>query len=418
LEDGKDCLKKIENKSAFDYNCFMKNFLIDAENLERFEKKVKAIQRKAEKLGVEAPKYSVVRRFEREFKKQFHKYTIPYVEIAIEDAKVVMDGWVFAATIDHREPLNIIRVNPTYDGSADLTAYSTAKSVCEHCSRQRSRKNTYIMTSESGDLKQVGSSCIKDFLGHPSAEFYAELYEFVSLLAEEDKEERLFGRYTPSYNVRDVVEAAAMFVRLKGYRSKAMGCPTSGSVLDYFELNETQYKEKYGEKCPSVTDVDKGLANKAIDLVKSFNEKDLKNTFNYNLRVLVDGDRVFAKDLGMICYLPELVSRTLEEQKKRWELERKAKEGVEESKYIGNVGERMTLNATYMGKIYLGSNMFNDSYLHKFIVDGNSVVWSSANTMEDVNVGQVIEITGTVKNHKTFRDIKQTAITRCKVKVL
>lgn len=396
------------------------SYLIDESNFERFKKKVKTIQNKARKLGVKAPEYKVIRTFEREFKRNFSTYKIPYVEIEIVEDKVAMAGWSFAATIEHRSPANIIRVSLKYEGSADLNFYRSAKSICEHCGTSRTRKNTYIMTSESGSMVQVGTSCIKDFIGHPTAEYYAELYEFVMAI-EDDNEERDLSmtKYKPSFSVKDVLEMASNLIRTEGYVSKKMsGTPTSSLVFAAMSTTKQNYEKMFGGKYPEVTESDKEMAQKCIDLVKSFDSVDIKNVFNANLRVLVEGEYIFQQDFGMICYLPEMFTKTLEEKVKRWEKEKAEKESRAKSDFIGSVSEKVTIQATYLGKIYLGYNGFNDSYLHRFKSGENDIVWSSVNNLEDVNVGQVIEITGTVKDHQIYKEAKQTRLTRCKVRVL
>lgn len=398
---------------------FFMTHIVHANNFDRFEKKVKAIQNKAAKLGLEAPKYTVVRRFTKEVVQDHSRYEIPCVELDIVDAKVAMSGWSFAATIDHKETTNIIRMSPKFEGDQSrLLAYSNAKSVCEHCKTSRLRKNTYIMASENGALMQVGTSCIKDFIGHPTAEYYAELYELLMIFDQEERE-RGFGKYKRSFDVRSVLEVASSLVRTKGYVSRNMkGMPTSTGTLMAMTLSDKAYTEMFGGKAPEVTDADKKMAQDCIDLVMSFDENDLKNVFNHNLRTLVEDGYVLETEFGMICYLPEMLSKTLTKKAEQWEKEKAEREARAKSDFIGSVSEKVIVQASYLGKIYLGSNHFSDSYLHRFKSGENQIVWSSANTLENFTAGQTVEITGIVKDHQTYRDVKQTRLTRCKVKSL
>lgn len=63
--------------------------------------------------------------------------------------------------------------------NAQLGAYREAEPCCEHCNKKRQRKDTYVVRhTETGETKQIGSTCLEDFTGIDPAKvlFLAQVY--------------------------------------------------------------------------------------------------------------------------------------------------------------------------------------------------------------------------------------------------
>ena len=108
-------------------------------------------------------------------------------------------GWVFVATLDHeadegadegtairRAPVGsrlISRIGEeaaTAVESADLTAYRHGGNDCDHCGFNRRRKQTYVLyEAETGELRQIGSTCLKDYTGAHNPERIAAWAEWL-----------------------------------------------------------------------------------------------------------------------------------------------------------------------------------------------------------------------------------------------
>ena len=84
-------------------------------------------------------------------------------------------------------------------------------------------------------------------------------------------------------------------------------------------------------------------------------------------------------------------------------------------RHLGNVGEKLTVLVT-VERIRDFEPYRNGGAPSRFHVlratTGEQLVWRSSSTRLDV--GTVATITGTVKEHGLYRDIRQTIITRCK----
>lgn len=124
-----------------------------------------------------------------------------------------------------------------------------------------------------------------------------------------------------------------------------------------------------------------------------------------------------------------------EEEEKR-EAERKAREAEEEaarkaeeerikaekaiSQYVGTEGERIDMQATYIGSASFDVPSFSGfgmdtMYIHMFKDgNGNKLVWKTGKGIGLERETQV-SLRGTIKAHSEYKDEKQTVLTRCKI---
>jgi hypothetical protein len=83
----------------------------------------------------------------------------------------------------------------------------------------------------------------------------------------------------------------------------------------------------------------------------------------------------------------------------------------DESQFVGTVGERIVVEVTVEKNITL-EGYYGIQHMHVMRSDdGNVFVWST--TAKDWAVGSKKNIKGTVKEHKTYRNVRQTVLTRC-----
>lgn len=82
------------------------------------------------------------------------------------------------------------------------------------------------------------------------------------------------------------------------------------------------------------------------------------------------------------------------------------------SEFVGAIGERLDLDLTVVKAIQL-DGYYGVSTLHTMVDNcGNEYVWTtSSKTLEE---GVTYHVKGTVKDHKTYKNTKQTILTRCR----
>lgn len=123
----------------------------------------------------------------------------------------------------------------------------------------------------------------------------------------------------------------------------------------------------------------------------------------------------------------------IEAENARYEAERKEHERIEAehkaaeaarkavSRFIGQEGDKITAVCTYDHTAWYEMHMgwmTQTMYIHTFRDEnGNVLIWkTSSNSLPDFSEGDQVEVKGTVKEHSTYKDEKQTVLTRCKVK--
>lgn len=118
------------------------------------------------------------------------------------------------------------------------------------------------------------------------------------------------------------------------------------------------------------------------------------------------------------------LQKEIEEQKAREEAEQeriKAEKAM--SQYIGNIGDKIKVHATYIKTAFYSFRMGwmeQTMYVHTFKDEsGNTLVWkTSSNSLPDLEEGMKVELSGTIKEHSEYKEEKQTSLIRCKVKEL
>lgn len=128
----------------------------------------------------------------------------------------------------------------------------------------------------------------------------------------------------------------------------------------------------------------------------------------------------------------EAQEREVEERRQRAEAEKKAREEAERleqerieaqkkrSQYIGEVGERINIEAVYEYTAWFTVKGFYGGeeimYIHNFRAGDNKLIWKSSKGRPTlIEDGDKIQLIGTVKEHKEYKGEKQTSLTRCRM---
>ena len=126
---------------------------------------------------------------------------IKMVKVEIEGRMPVFNGWKFLASIEHNtsriddrflkenQPRNYINATAWLDDREIQVIESQREFLqdcpanCEHCDLPRNRNQTFLLeNTETQEQKQVGSSCIDDFLGHDSLKKALWFFELDDIL--------------------------------------------------------------------------------------------------------------------------------------------------------------------------------------------------------------------------------------------
>lgn len=277
---------------------------------------------------------------------------------------------------------------------------------CDHCGKKRHRKTTYIIRDEeSGEVSQIGSSCVEPFAGiSPPLLTATELNDD-------------FGEYddlpfkSRSLPVKPVLNLAlAMTDEGEDYISRSKeyeygADSTATTLLNYLrggELPKTSLVRERSERLRESKKVD--------ELIKDIEELSGDSEWEENLKTLVRGEYVSEKNIPLLVSSVVVARRKREESKKV-----KFKPG-----FAGKVKERLKpqrlkvvskLTRSQPGYGY-GSGMVKRDIITFRNSDGQMLTFFGSREYK-MSEGDEVELKGaTVKSLGQFKGVDQTVISR------
>ena len=408
----------------------MNKFAIYEENIPKFEKALNRIKNKCIKYNCPFVYNTVGEEFKTETISRLedgtplaHDIEITRRFIIIEvEAHPVIANWELVASLEHTKGGNIIH---SINNNINIPErYYNVAPYCEHCNTNRRRKNSFIIHNiKTNEFKQVGKTCLSDFTGNVDAEWLASFYSMFEKLATFEAPQGGYNNNMRYFPVIDLLAYTVAVTNIYGYCKSDSKNATSETVKDFYIVSECKgypfgdvterIKEKMQAVNFKVTEEDTATAAKIIAYVNSIEDT---NNYIHNIKTLCASDMVAYKNVNLLvsaitCYNRELERKAKEEARKK---------EVGKSKHIGNVKDRLTISVASWRCLTSWCNCYDGynetaTFLYQFIDnDGNIFTWKTQKHFDEDATLQ--EITGTVKAHNVFRDVKQTELTRCKVK--
>ena len=156
------------------------------------------------------------------------------------------------------------------------------------------------------------------------------------------------------------------------------------AALDWFRYQPTRYAEFLGWYLPSDIEMPMPLPS-GVEPVKLYWDK------------VCDEDGEYFKDKAEIkAYVDTLIY------------------DAGTSEWLGNVKERLTMELICT-RVHSFMNAYGESTLYVFEDDDGDVLTWTTSSSQDIEADHRYSISGTVKEHTTYRNMKQTVLTRCKV---
>lgn len=332
-----------------------------------------------------------------------------------------LNDWRFIATLEHTQSGNIINKCPDAKEIEVPKRYYNINPVCEHCNSKRARKNTYIvMNTKTGEFKQVGKSCLADFTGGLSAEAVARyLSMFEELLECESIQE---GHHYKMYiETEDFLRCVAETIRCFGYTRSVEDRSTRERAYQYYAFHKGFLASIYHDiviEELSQTDFDFNsktsaeYAHNALEWIRGLDESELSGNYMHNLSTVCNLEYISSSHYGILVSLFPTFDKELVKQAEQAEREKKAKKESENSEYVGEIKQRIKITVSAARCLTSWESEFGTVRLWKIVDEkGNIFIWKTSKMLPDV----IKEIVGTVKDHKMFRGVKQTELTRCRI---
>jgi len=390
------------------------DYFIPAHRVADFEAAIAKVSKKAEKI-IGEPILAIPLGWELvEVKNAWVR--MHHFHVTVYDLK--FSGWEFVASIDsYKDDRNVIRSIP---GKTIPEKYRTSGCTCEHCNINRYRRNTYVlMNEETGEYKQVGSSCLKDFLGHnlPGLASYFEDMDALS----QDWNDTEPGMEYCQFPLDEYLAHVACMIRhygwvsgAKAYDNEELTSTANDAFSNYLDIYDARNKE------PDIPqDCDFDMAEDAIAWFKqSVKTKETLSDYEHNVNVMIDETHIPHRAMGTMASVVGIYMTKIIPGKAA------KKYDFSNSKYIVGFADKKKPNITRLAETVtlvsetVISGYYGTSYLYKFITDdGNLVTWF-ASSPQGIAAHARFEMAATIKKHEVFKGVKQTVVNRAKLKVI
>lgn len=320
------------------------------------------------------------------------------------------NGWVFLATLEWVDTGVIVRAVPGAP-TADRSKFEPNK--CDHCGTYRRRNETYVVRNEeTGEQLQVGSTCLKDFLGWSGS---------VAFLTDEDCDREISGFLnfgSPVYTTESILAVAWACVTTFGYQKAHEDNPTKATVYTVIAARENKYNRELKARIAPV-------AKDAIPMAQKLREFILSDEFRgdgdyvQNLKTYCAADTNTARSFGFLASVPQAYARHLEKT-----LIRERANANRKNEWIGTLKKRQTFKVKVRAVKWL-EDYYNphggSKPLYTLITeDGYELKWFASNDGvlgEDVTPDDqdFFPLIGTVVKHDEYNGYKSTCINRCKL---
>ena len=330
-----------------------------------------------------------------------------FARINVQGAVEVSGGAVMLAAVDHGETNIILCAHPEAEarmGQDYFQKLRTDSPSCDHCGFERSRNQT-IVVEKDGKVVRVGRSCLEAYLDCPAA---LSLMRFATAMIDarevtwEDSEEGSGGHQRIGFAPDDILAVALVVTEFGLHYDKDS---VRNGVFEIL-LNPTKYSS-FWSTAPF------GKANEIIDWAKT--TFDGTNAYMSNVLAILDSEWCRSKHIAFIIGLVPSFYRAMRQ---------KAERAARLNEHFGKVGDKVGVELTHTTS-HGYETQYGFSYIHIFRdAEGRTFKWSTSNHLYNESTGGPTEpgdklrVRGTIKGHETYKDTKQTVLTRCKVEFL
>jgi len=389
--------------------------------------KVERLARRAAKLGMPAIVLAEVRPGPRTASRRvpagrgqgykLQEFQLPCTWIELAGPSPVLSGYTFLARLEHTAAGNLVSRVVGAGDEIDLTAYRSAKPVCDHCKHKRTRKDTFVLRAPDGALKQIGRNCLADYLRSEQVEVVLALLALTDELSRstdgEDEPDEGGGGGGGGWRLITSVEsflaASAIAVRLFGWvsrqalRSGYQGQSTADRArfISGKKPTDRESAEDWEREQPTIEDV--AYSARVLDWIKASTDA---SDYMYNLRVAAAQPAVTGRTEGLLASAIGAYQREVEKK-----IAERAKPKAE-SAHVGEIGARLSFRLTVVRRLTV-ETAYGGLTIHVLEDErGNVFVWKTGSAYLEQE--RTYDVKGTVKKHSDYKGRKQTELARCK----
>lgn len=314
------------------------------------------------------------------------------------------DGWTFLAVLDWHSAGGelITRCAP---GVGVIDRSNLRPGECDQCGTTRDRKDIYLVRHQDGTTFQVGSTCLKDFMGWTAVP---------SWISQDDTDDMFEsapggGRWV-DYDVKTVLAVAWALIKRDGFHPASFDNPTKYDVLRVLEPGKSERDRQFAREARPLV----ASAQAQADQIRAYIlSDDFQGDSEYvvNLKVSCRASHVTARAFGLVVSAPQAWARAVER-----DLTRRAQAEQVCNEWIGQEKDRIEL-AVVVKSIRPIESYYGVTYLYTMADEAGHVIkwFSSSQALGDDVTGEQVTLKATIKELSEYQGTKQTVITRAKV---
>jgi hypothetical protein len=359
-------------------------FRIRVENLAALHDRIERIDRRARRLGTGPVR--LVDTGQREAGRAV---------VVLQGDTPCLRGWRIAAVVRHRGADAEFRPVP---GAPILPSpaerWRTAS--CDRCNVARNRKETFLLLHEGdGAVRQVGSSCMRDFLGGHDPERLCRQAEYLLLAgAELSDADAGTAKTATTIELEAFTAHAARVIRRAGWIARASATEQTPSSGDQAEAS----LERGAPLEPADLRLARGTIAWARELLPL---KPDPSAFELDLVAAVREPWITCRERGLICAAVMIRRRELARARAR-------------SRHQGRIGQELEV-AGLVEHVFDRPSARWGTVHHAVLRDlqGNRYRWWSSRPLP-VEENRAYRLSGRVTAHDEYRGERETVLTRCR----
>ena len=388
--------------------------IIPTQNMHRLQHTITEMNKRAKKLHLPQIKIETGPEYSRLNWKNYPEVFGPYQEVTITGQTPQLAGWKLIGVV---APMGDTSHNIVRAVSGEVIPKEfrdTTTQRCDHCNTKRNRKQGIILQHEDGRVVQVGSTCVKDYLGHESVESILNWLQFDELLRGEmqgmENERWGFGGVPETWDLEEFLRWTACCIRVFGWTSRTkareMGLGGLDATADLVVhiltppiSADAAAKEKRWRETNGVipTETDAANARRAIEWASQF---DITNDSDYlsNISVIADSGVVTRELAG---FAASIVSSWQRAVAKEEEAKKKS-----QTTHVGEAGKRQEFTLTVKAVRQFDGYYGVKSMVRMETEEGNVVIWWTGEVpawLADAEEAEaVVHVKATVKKHDNY----------------
>lgn len=269
---------------------------------------------------------------------------------------------------------------------------------------------------ETGEYRQVGATCIKDFLGWTAMPVFLTPSDLV------DDDLGCGGRgrawaFTPRYIVMVALAAVEAFGWVSRSRAQydPKAVPTSATMLPYLvgpapgkagEEDQRVIAAIQGHIAAAEPRVDDVIATVMSEFA------DAGHGYEANLRAALLAEYVELRQLSLVASIVPAYERIISKR-----VERQIEHEVFEPVYLGAVGDKVEVSGTITTAMTVDGYTYGSTQRLIVITTDTALIkfCSSAAWTYEVDAGDRVVVAATIKRLDIWRDMQQTVVVRPKL---